>query len=263
MGHSFLAYIDESGDDGLKGPFRGGGKPGGSSNWLTVGACIMRAKWSPSAILWRDQILKEANKKTTTLHFSDLNHAQRIVACQSLVKNPLRGVSTMSHKASIPAETFTYRNQYYWYLTRHIIERISWICRDYATQGEGDGRVKITFSRRGKMSYDEFKEYLIVLRDKKTTRIYWPAIDIDGIEAFDASTSAGLQLADIIASGCAFGVDPDPFGNCECRYAEILKRVLYCRKKNYMSYGTKILPNANTLPPTDDLQRFLALFEKG
>lgn len=42
MAHSFIAYIDESGDDGLPGRYREPGVQGGASHWLTIGAVVWR-----------------------------------------------------------------------------------------------------------------------------------------------------------------------------------------------------------------------------
>jgi hypothetical protein len=54
MSHSFVAFIDESGDDGLK-KFRGGGE-GGSSTWLVISACVIRQSRSADIVTWRDEI---------------------------------------------------------------------------------------------------------------------------------------------------------------------------------------------------------------
>jgi hypothetical protein len=216
--------------------------------------------WDHHAVAWRDEILEMTEKKTKILHFVDLTHSQRVVAAQYLAKKPLRGISVISNKASIPDGTFTGRNHYYFYITRYVIERISWICRDYTRLGDGNGKVKIIFSRRGKMSYEDFKTYLCRLKDNEETSIYWPSIDIEGIEARDHSTRAGLQIADVIASAMSCGIDPDHYGNCECRYAEILRPVIYRRKKNYMSYGAKIVPHPDGLELSADQKKFVALF---
>jgi len=42
MAHSYIAYIDESGDDGLPGHFRQPGGNGGPSHWLAIGATVWR-----------------------------------------------------------------------------------------------------------------------------------------------------------------------------------------------------------------------------
>jgi hypothetical protein len=90
--------------------------------------------------------------------------------------------------------------------------------------------------------------------------IHWPVIDIDRIEALDHSRRAGLQLADVIASSFAAGVETDKYGNCEPRYAEILRRTAYCRNNNYLSYGVKLVPRLEDAAMSEEQMRFIALF---
>lgn len=260
MGHSFIAYIDESGDEGINSRRRGGGTRGGSSNWLTVSACVTRAANDAGCVGWRDEILRLSEKRTSTLHFVNLSHTQRLAAARVLADKPIRGISVLSNKASLDSSTFGDTSQYYFYVTRYLIERISWMAKTYSRGAPGDGRVKLIFSCRGSMSYDDFRAYLNHLKQNMQTSIYWNAIDIDGIEARDHSTRAGLQLADVIASAMACGVDPDHLGNCEYRYAEILKPVTYRNKKNYLSYGCKLIPGIDRMQLNEDQQRFAALF---
>lgn len=147
-------------------------------------------------------------------------------------------------------------------MTRYLVERVSWVCRDYQQEADENCAVKITFSRRGGMSYLSFQDYLRRLRSQNT-EIHWPAIDIDAIDAQDHSRVAALQLADAITSGVAAGVEPDKFGNCESRYAEILKRITYRRGENYLSYGFKIVPNIADIDLSDDQRRTVAIFNGG
>ncbi len=93
------------------------------------------------------------------------------------------------------------------------------------------------------MQYDNFRAYLERLKLEKEVRIHWPVIDINAVTTADHSTSASLQLADAIASAFAAGFEPDRYGNCELRYAQILKPVTYNRRGNYLSYGVKLVPN--------------------
>jgi len=133
------------------------------------------------------------------------------------------------------------------------------MCNTHAIRGDGDGRVKIIFSRRGTMSYYDFQDYLKHLK-KAETRINWSAIDIDGIDAQDHSKLAGLQVADVIASALACGLDVDHLGNCECRYAENLKPIIYNSNRNYFSYGVKVVPKIETIELSEDQKKFTALF---
>ena len=109
---------------------------------------------------------------------------------------------------------------------------------------EGDGRVKLIFSRRGGMNYEDFQSYLRRLWDAEDPdiQIHWPVIDIDGVEAHDHGKRYGLQLADLAVSGLRAAVEFDPYGNVEPRFAEILKPHVYERNGNYLSYGAKVVP---------------------
>ncbi|MCJ7997583.1 hypothetical protein J5N58_23635, partial [Rhizobium cremeum] len=128
---------------------------------------------------------------------------------------------------------------------------------------EGDGRVKIVFSRRGGMSYDDFRGYMERLRlnSHEDIRIHWPVVDIEGIDAQDHKKRAGLQLADIVASSIANGVEHDRYGNCEFRYAEILRPIIYNRNHNFFSYGLKFFPPHHELALTQEQQRTIDLFK--
>jgi hypothetical protein len=57
MTHSYVAHIDESGDDGI-GKFREPGAQGGSTSWLVLSACVFRATASLDAVEWRDEIAR-------------------------------------------------------------------------------------------------------------------------------------------------------------------------------------------------------------
>ncbi len=261
--HSYLAFIDESGDDGLEN-FRTPGARGGSSHWLVLSACVLRQIHCVDAVAWRDEIsLRLVDKKSRILHFSKLNHNQRVVAVQTIATKPLCAISILAKKQIIPKGTYSSKNQLYFHMARYLLERISWLCRDLRKRvPEGDGRVAITFSRRGGMSYDAFREYLVGLRisNDPAVKIHWPVIDIDSVEAKDHSTSASLQLADVIASSFACAVEPNIYGNCELRYAEILKPITYQRKGNYLSHGLKMVPKPEDCGLGDEQQRLIELF---
>lgn len=264
MAHSFVAYIDESGDDGLAN-FREPGGRGGASTWLVISACVFRQSHNLEAVSWRDRITgRMPEKKSRLLHFAELKHQQKVVAAQTLRSLPLRAVNVLAAKLPIPDGIYVKKNQLYFYMTRYLIERISWLCRDYRRDvPEGDGRVSITFSRRGGMSYEDFRHYLTLLKEANDPdiNIHWPVIDIGTVDAKDHSTSAGLQLADVVASSFAAAVEPDLYGNCELRYAELIRRVTYQRKDNYLSYGVKVVPKPEDCGLTEEQERFIALFK--
>lgn len=265
MAHSFIAYIDECGDDGL-GNYRVPGKSGGASRWLTLSATVCRMSRDREVISWRDGIRTKLDPKSLAkpLHFVGLRHEQRVMALQALRNKPLRSICVVANKPVIPPGIYTDKNQLYCYLCRYLIERVSWLCKEMRPQvPEGDGRVKIVFSRRGGMSYPDFQDYLSKLqaKDDPAIQIKWSVIDIPGVEAHDHSRVAGLQIADIIASGITAGVEPNNYGNCELRYADIIKPNIYARRGNYLSYGMKFYPWADKIELTDEQAAMVALFK--
>jgi hypothetical protein len=267
MPSSFIAYIDESGDDGLSGTYRVAGHQGGSSNWLTISASMWRYSRDLEAVQWRNEIRKQlpAQAQKKTLHCLNLTHQQRVMACNVLQTKAIRSVCVMANKPVIPPNIYTQKNQLYFYMSRYLIERISWFCRDMRPQvPEGDGRVKIVFSRRGGLSYDGFKSYLNRLKDgdQDGINIHWNVIDIEGIEAADHGARAGLQIADLIAYCMTAALEPDAYGNCEQRYAEILRPLIYKRGNNFLSYGAKLVPRADQIPLNEQQQRFINLFRQ-
>lgn len=265
MTHSFLAYIDEAGDDGLPGHYRQPGISGGASHWLTLGAVVWRASRDLDSVQWAKNILAQlpAQKQKRPLHFAKMDHAQRVMAISALVDKPFRCSLVLANKPIIPAGTYPLKNQLYQYKCRYLIERISWLCRDLRPSvPEGDGRVKIIFARRGGMSYDDFRSYMIRLRDSddREIRIHWPVIDIDGIQAFDQSERFGLQIADLVVSGITVALEPDFYGKTEIRFARMLQPHVYNRRRNYLSYGTKLVPTAERLSDVPHLSEFVGLF---
>lgn len=267
MAHSYLAFIDESGDDGI-GNFREIGGRGGASRWFIITACVYRASRDNDAVAWRDEIKKSCAKKNQdrAIHFADFDHHQKRAACQILARKPIRFISAITRKDVPAAAIFKEKNQLYFYLTRYVIERLSWFAKSMRREvREGDGRVQITFSRRGGMSYPGFREYLerLKLKGPDEVTIHWPVIDIEGIRAESHSLRAGLQLADCGARAVAEALEPDRFGNVESSYLKILQKSIYHSPKgNYLSYGLKFLPNIEGAQLNAQQQEAFAAFKE-
>lgn len=203
------------------------------------------------------------DKKSRILHFANLNHGQRLASVKSLSTRPVRLLNVITNKAVLSSDAYKERNKLYFHLTRFLIERISWACRDMRPiVPEGDGRVKIVFSRRGGLSYDNFREYMELLKENSNAdvRIHWPVIDIAGIKATDHSRSASLQLVDIAASSFAAAFEQDPYGNCILEYARLLKQCVYHRGDNFLSYGMKFHPRHTDLELTNEQTEAVKLF---
>jgi len=101
MAHSFVAYIDESGDEGFS--FRP--EPGkGSSEWLVISA-VMGPMHGHIAEMKRfhDVIRPMEITRGSPIHFAKLPHDQRIPVCDALGHSNFRLLSICIHKPSLLA----------------------------------------------------------------------------------------------------------------------------------------------------------------
>lgn len=241
MTSSFVAYIDESGDEGFKFlPHEQG-----SSRWFVLSALVIRKENDLQVVQLARQareILKKDPKKV--LHFRDLRHEQRVPLARLIGAAPVRTVNVLIHKPSIPEPEVFQQQAYalYRYATRMLVERVSWLCRDNFRTGQGDGGVEVVFSNRSAMSYDDLRGYLQKLKDGQASndvRVDWNVVDPKRIRAVNHEQLAGLQLADAVASGAFFAVHRNPFGEVEDRYLRLMGKTVYRHKGRVDGYGLK------------------------
>ncbi len=242
---SFVAYIDESGDEGFK--FLPADR--GSSRWFVVSAVVYRK----SAELETVRIMREirdvlGKPRNKALHFRELKHEQRLPFVRRICSAPARIVSVLIHKQSI-AHVDVFQNEahrLYRYASRLLLERLSWLCRDTRKPGEGDGSVELIFSNRSAMSYDDLRNYLHRLRDQgsdQEVRIDWNVINPSAVRAVNHEKLAGLQIADAVASSIYCAVNLSQYGEAEPRYLDMLRPLLFRHSKgNCLGYGLKIWP---------------------
>src|SRR5712691_10005679 len=109
--YSYIAYIDESGDDGLQN-FRERGVRGGGSSWLVISACVLRFSSDWQTVVWRDEILSNMpEKRSTILHFVRLNHGQKVVAARYLAAQRTRVLSILANKRLMDPKIYVNKNQ--------------------------------------------------------------------------------------------------------------------------------------------------------
>ena len=93
----FLAFIDEAGDTGLT---RVG--PGASSEWLMLGALVVRLEREPELVTWvRDIRAKIRAKQSPALHYRNLTPDRKIVVCRELAARPMRCFVLCSNKKNM------------------------------------------------------------------------------------------------------------------------------------------------------------------
>lgn len=238
---SFIAYIDESGDEGFR--FHKG-----SSEWFVLAAAITRKEIDLETVKLIDEVRRELGKpERKPLHFRDLKHEQKLPYLAKIAAARVRSIVILVHKPSLKEpETFQSRYRLYFYATRLLIERLSWFCRDHRTHhDQGDGGAEIIFSNRSGMSYDEMRDYfhrLKVQTEAADVRIDWSTINPDRLHAFSAGKRMGLQIADAIASGFYYAVEATQYGFSESRYSEMLKPIVYNHEGRFLGYGIKFWP---------------------
>lgn len=268
MSYEFAVYIDEAGDDGI-GKLRDVQRSG-QSLWFTVGACCVRRENDQRLVEWRDEIANAfPMRRKRDLHFKHLKHEQRRYACRVLAGKPVRVAVVMSNKVTLlnlnktRLETFKRKNHLHNYVCRWLLERVSLGLKTYAEERSMPNcRAKIVFSRRGGMNYDEFCEYLQLIKDGKEVmyspgRIDWDVIDPERIEVADHERRAGLQLADICTSAMFKAVEPSGFGFYEQAYADELRSVVLRNGDKLPPYNCGIthIPRLETNPPLTKEQR--------
>ena len=258
----YTAYIDEAGDDGFS--KLASGEPTGQSQWLVLGALLVRRENDLKLPAWRNAIRDRfPNKIAPDLHFRNLKHEQRIVTCQEIAKLPVGLCLAFSNKVTIPGgrfeAIFSQKGYLYNYLIRWVLERLTSACKA-ASKGE-PCTLKIVFSRRKGMNYQAMTAYLVLMREGRELlparrKIDWSILDVDAIVVENHSRWAGLQLADCATSAFFSAVEPDNYGNYEPRYALLLKQKLIRTGGNPMNCGIVPVPSLNGSAPNGAQRAF-------
>ncbi|WGR70651.1 MULTISPECIES: DUF3800 domain-containing protein [unclassified Bradyrhizobium] len=149
----YIAYIDEAGDAGLKAvrPI----DPVGATEWLCLGAVLIRAKHESEVQNWVRTILSKIGSKRSDLHYRHLSAAQKRTALEMIAQLPIRGFVLASNKKNMRR----YRNEraehagaqqwFYNYCLRLLLERVTDFCHRHATKDRANNRfVKIMYSER-------------------------------------------------------------------------------------------------------------------
>ena len=236
--HSFVAYIDESGDEGWS--FREA--PGeGSSQWFIISAVVVPTAMDVAEVRAFHQVIGPIEaQRQSPIHFHKLPHDQRVAVCAAIGNSQFRLVSVCVNKRLIEGDGLKGKHRLYFYATRFLIERISWLARDRHKDYGGDGRVRMVFSNRRQMSYEDLAAYLGRLRNaaaEEDVRVYWPAIDAELVEPRPHSQLVGLRAVDAVASGIRCGLELTRYGFCEDRYGRQIHERTYRHKGRALPYG--------------------------
>jgi hypothetical protein len=250
MTFSYVAYIDESGDEGFVfKPF----PERASSQWFVLSALMIPSQMDVAeARVIHETIGPIEKNRGSPIHFHKLPHEQRVSICSAIGRSNFISISICIDKTKLNSSSFSSGYTLYFYATRYLIERISWLARDsFSPEKGGDGRAKIVFSNRSRMSYDDLRDYIDHLRTRDDVKIHWPAIDTTLITTKAHKDLVSLRAVDCVASGIRFGLELSAYGFCEDRYARLLAPSVYKRRENARSSGLKFFP----APPEMEAER--------
>lgn len=273
--YSYVAYIDEAGDDGLKRirPL----DSNGSSEWLMVSGVVIKASREREVKQWVEGIQNKLwRHNARSLHFAKLSSNKKKFVCSQISELKARYFVVCSNKKNMKgyqnplASKIPSRNWFYCWMTRILLERITdfvaW--KSQAEFGE-IRKVKIEYSNRGGLSYDQMGAYFRWISYQgdntflKFGKINWETIDFNLLKVYPHYERAGLQLADIVASSFFKACDRFSTGECDPSFAKILQpRMARFRdhsKNSVSGYGVKLLPSfkgASLLDEQQEVFRF-------
>jgi hypothetical protein len=257
--YSYVAFIDESGDDGISrvSPI----DPNGASEWFILAAVVVRAERQTETVGWVKNILADLKSpQRRHLHFQPLESQRKAKVCAAIAKLPLRCFVFASNKKNMrgyrnPRAEKIYspaRNWFYWWSTRLLLERVTEYCERRSIRDHQEPRkVRLEFSRRGGLYYSHFRVYLDWLKTQSRAEMLyisqgdlrWSVVDTKQVHAFDHTERAGLQIADAVAGAFFQGVTIDQWGACQPHYAISLEpRMAFDAHNRVYGYGFKLMP---------------------
>jgi hypothetical protein len=258
-GYGYVAYIDESGDDGLRAV-----KPRsvpGSSEWLVLAAVVMRADNQAKVAEWVASIRSNfRNPQSSTVHFADLNDAKKAIACAAISGLDLRCFVVASNKKNMQGYSNPFAgkipssNWFYCWLTRILLERVTCFVRDKAAlQPDLPHHLRLEYSARGGLRYSQMNAYYEWMRLKRHNpylpwgKICWEVIHPRLLHVYPHYQREGLQLADIVASAFFKACDKHDTGACDPRFAKLLRprmgRTPDKPDGQIAGYGLKLMPS--------------------
>lgn len=257
--YRFVAYIDESGDPGLKRV-----KPidtPGSSEWLMVSAVVVSADRENEISEWIGALREDLNsRQLRDIHFQRLTAARKLVACQHVASRPVRCFVVASNKqnmrgwenplaAKIPSD-----NWFYCWMTRLLLERVThWVARRSLREFGAKERVKLIFSERGGLSYSQLNAYYYWLGEKGENQflslgnLEYETIHMSLLEVHNHTSLDALKLPDIVASAFFKAADVHDTAACDPSFAKALGPRMASSSELVAGYGVKLMPQYKSL----------------
>lgn len=250
---TFVAYIDEAGDEGFK-----FGK--GSSEWFVLGAAVLRRATEMPEIKLIDDVRVRLNRGRAAdrqfpakkaLHFRDLQHDVRKYYASRIAQANLISAVVLIKKRDwlsdfhTPAERKEAGRLLYARASTALIHSISRCCQqEYHSDDAGDGSVDLIFSSRSTLDYDLLRSFVAsALNDTSKTQLHSNVsptiIRASQIQAVMHSKSMGLQIADAVTSSYFYAVEPSQDGFTEDTYVRLLLPCAYNEAEKLIGKGVR------------------------
>lgn len=270
--YSYVAYIDEAGDPGLR-RVKPDDTPG-SSEWLMVSAVVIRAHQEHLVSGWIQELMASmGSHQMRDLHFAKLSPTRKLAACARLAGLPIRCFVVCSNKRNMRghrnplAEKIPSDNWFYCWMTRLLLERVThFIERRSHADFQETRLVKMIFSERGGLSYSQMNAYFDWLRAKgdnqvlKAGNLSYGTFHRELMEIKNHAGHDGLKLPDIVASAFFKAADIYDTRACDPRFALALRpRMATANDKVggvIAGYGVKLMPGWKVKAEPEQLEVF-------
>ncbi len=228
----YTFYIDEAGDEGIG---------TGGTAWFLIGGILVHKEEDRRVSQAVNRVKEQIGRgnKHHALHWRKLgrNHHKRLYAAQVFAEEPYRAIVCAMHKPSLrKTDQFKKKQYLYNYVTRHVIERLSWLVRD---ETAGQGKVDLLFEHRANLSYEDLASY--IERHVKTDPEVADHV-LGSIQPRSKGQSKNLQIADSFLGACFSALEPNQYSITDPSYIRLLAKRFYRRHGHLFSYGLKLLP---------------------
>lgn len=276
--YHYVAYIDESGDDGLKRV-----RPldyHGSSEWMMLSAVVIKANRENEVESWVREIIGSLWRHgRNDIHFKDLSPNKKRVVCERMADLNARYFVVCSNKKNMKgyknpfAQTIPSKNWFYCWMSRILLERVTDFVEWHSRKEYGESKkLRIEYSIRGGLSYSQMNAYYSWLKMKGPTEnlvlpmgnLRWSVMESNLLKIYPHQERAGLQLADVVASAFFKAADTQNTGGSDPRFAKLLApRMARYRDRSsalISGYGVKLLPGLKRAELTAEQQEIFAYY---
>ena len=250
---TFVAYIDEAGDEGFK-------FGQGSSEWFVLGAVILRRASEMPEIKLIDDVRARLNRGRAAdrqfpakkaLHFRDLQHDVCKYYANRIAQADLTSVVILIKKRDWIRDSHTSADRkkagamLYGGASVVLADAISSHCLSaYNSSEGGDGSVDLVFSSRSSLNYEDLSGFInfVVTNPENADHRGRATADIiraSQIRAVMHSKSMGLQIADAVTSSYFKAVEKSADGFTEDAYVRLLLPCAYRSGGELFGHGAR------------------------